>query len=178
MGDVHPTGVRTRLLERLAALSPIEDCKIFLASTGSESVEFALKTAAMATGDPGVLAFGGAYHGLSYGALAVCGIPKFRKPFERQLNENVMFAVFPDVRSLMPLDRTFKEIGKTLKRNRGIGAIIVEPIQGRAGYLAPPDGFLRGVRALCDEHDVLLILDRSTPASAARGRCSPASKKA
>ena len=94
---------------------------------------------------PAYSAFGGAYHGLSYGALAVCGIPKFRKPFERQLNGDVLFAAYPAAGSRIPLDRTLKEIGKTLKRNRGIGAIIVEPIQGRAGYLSRP----RGSCAVC-----------------------------
>ncbi|HMD02002.1 MAG TPA: aminotransferase class III-fold pyridoxal phosphate-dependent enzyme, partial [Candidatus Baltobacteraceae bacterium] len=75
MGDVHPSDVRVRLLEKLAALAPVDEPKTFLGSTGSESIEFALKTAMLATGEPNALAFGGAYHGLSYGALEVAGIP-------------------------------------------------------------------------------------------------------
>jgi 4-aminobutyrate aminotransferase-like enzyme len=159
MGDVHPTDVRTRLLARLAAIAPVAQPKIFLCSTGAEAIEFAMKTAALAAGDFDLLAFGGAYHGLSYGALEVCGIPKFRKPFEPQLRQNVLFAAYPRMSDRTPLDRVFKDIRKTLRRHRTIGGIIVEPIQGRAGYVVPPEGFLRGLREICTENDVLLILD-------------------
>ena len=81
MGDVHPTEVRTRLLRRLAELAPGDLCKTYLATSGAEAVEFALKTALLATGKPRVLAYHGAYHGLSLGALEVVGIDKFRAPF-------------------------------------------------------------------------------------------------
>jgi 4-aminobutyrate aminotransferase-like enzyme len=159
MGDVHPTDVRTRLLSRLAAIAPVENPKIFLCSTGAEAVEFAMKTAALATGDFDLLAFGGAYHGLSYGTLEICGIPKFRRPFEPQLRQNVLFAAYPRMNDRQPLDRVLTDIRKTLRRHRSIGGVIVEPIQGRAGYIVPPEGFLRGLREICTEADALLILD-------------------
>jgi 4-aminobutyrate aminotransferase-like enzyme len=159
MGDVHPTGVRARLLEKLATLAPVDRARTFLCSTGSEAIEFALKSAVLATGEPNVLAFGGAYHGLSYGALEVAGIPKFRKPWLKQLRETTTFARYPQGREPGTLERALDGIEKALKRDRTIGAILVEPIQGRAGVILPPEGFLRGLRRICTERDTILILD-------------------
>lgn len=70
MGDVHPPEIKVLLLERLAAIAPPGLSQTILASAGAEAVEAALKTARLASGRPGVLAFSGAYHGLTYGALA------------------------------------------------------------------------------------------------------------
>jgi 4-aminobutyrate aminotransferase-like enzyme len=159
MGDVHPSEPKARLLEKLAALAPLPDAKTFLCSGGAESVEFALKTALLATGEPNVLAFFGGYHGLSYGALEVGGISKFRNPWRKQLRETTSFARFPDPRDPKSGERALDAVAKALRKDRSIGAVIVEPIQGRAGVLVPPDGFLRGLRALCTANDALLILD-------------------
>ncbi|MBC5803836.1 MAG: aspartate aminotransferase family protein [Candidatus Eremiobacteraeota bacterium] len=159
MGDVHPTGVRTRLLSRLAALAPVDEPKIFLCSSGSETIDFALKSASLAVGEPKALAFAGGYHGLGYGALEVCGIAKFRDPWRAQLRGTTTFAPFPDARHPKALDRSLDAVGKALKKDSAIGAVIVEPIQGRAGVIVPPDGFLRGLRELCTRYGVLLILD-------------------
>jgi 4-aminobutyrate aminotransferase-like enzyme len=159
MGDVHPSDVKVRLLERLAALAPVNDARTFLCNSGAESVEFALKTALLATGEPNVLAFAGAYHGLSYGALEVSGISKFRKPWQRQLRETTSFARFPDPLEPKSLERALDAIAKALRRDQLIGAIIVEPIMGRAGIRIPPDGFLKGLRTLCTETDTMLIVD-------------------
>jgi len=149
MGDVHPSDVKTRLLDRLAALAPLDDPRIFLCSGGAESLEFALKTARLATGKPGVLAARGAYHGLSYGTLEIGGIEKFRAPWLDQLRG---FGRFVDFADLDGAERALRD-------GPGIGAVVIEPIQGRAGVIVPPDGYLRGLRALCDAHGVLLVLD-------------------
>ena len=149
MGDVHPSDVKTRLLDRLAALAPLDDPRIFLCSGGAESLEFALKTARLATGKPGVLAARGAYHGLSYGTLEIGGIEKFRAPWLDQLRG---FGRFVDFAYLVGAERALRD-------GPGIGALVIEPIQGRAGVIVPPDGYLRGLRALCDAHGVLLVLD-------------------
>ncbi len=95
MGDVHPPAAKVALLERLAELAPWPDARTVLTTSGAEAVEVALKTAHLKTGRPGVLAFTGAYHGLTYGALAVTDGPRFRAPFERQLNPYVLRASFP-----------------------------------------------------------------------------------
>ena len=159
MGDVHPTAVKAALLEKLAALAPVDNPRTFLCSTGAESVEFALKTAMLATEEPDVLSFVGAYHGLSYGTLEVGGIAKFRKPWQRQLRNATSFARFPDPREPRSAERAIDAVRKTLRKEKSIGAVIVEPILGRGGVIVPPDGFLRELRALCTERDTLLILD-------------------
>ncbi len=159
MGDVHPSAAKTQLLAKLAALAPLDAPKTFLCSSGAEAVEFALKTALLATGAPHVLAFEGAYHGLSYGTLEVGGIAKFRAPWQTQLRSTTSFVRFPDPREAHALERALDEVALALARDRGIGAVLVEPIQGRAGVIVPPAGFVRGLRSLCDERDVLLICD-------------------
>jgi 4-aminobutyrate aminotransferase-like enzyme len=159
MGDVHPSDVKIALLEKLATLVPVEEPRTFLCSSGAESVEFALKTALLASGKPNVLAFAGAYHGLSYGTLEIGGIEKFRKPWRRQLRDTTSRVAFPDRRDPASADRTLAAIASALHADSAIGAIVSEPLQGRAGVILPPDGFLRALRTLCDERGVLLILD-------------------
>ncbi len=159
MGDVHPTEAKTRLLERLAALAPLDEPKTFLCSTGGEAIEFALKTAYLAVGEPHVLAFEGGYHGLGYGALETCGIARFREPWRAQLRDTTTFAVFPDPRRSRSAEQSLDSVAKALKKHATIGAVMVEPIQGRAGVIVPPDGFLPALRELCTRYGVLLILD-------------------
>jgi 4-aminobutyrate aminotransferase-like enzyme len=159
MGDVHPTAVKVALLAKIAAIAPVDQPRTFLCSTGAESVEFALKTAMLATEAPDVLSFAGAYHGLSYGTLEVGGIPKFRQPWQRQLPGRTSFVRFPDPREAKSAERALDAVRKALRKEKAIGAVIVEPIQGRAGVIVPPDGFLRDLRKLCTERDTLLILD-------------------
>jgi 4-aminobutyrate aminotransferase-like enzyme len=161
MGDVHPSETKTRLLAKLASLAPagLTAPKSFLCSSGAEAVEFALKTAMLATGRPNALAFEGGYHGLSYGTLEVGGIEKFRAPWRAQLRGTSSFVRFPDPREPHALERALEGVRAALARDPLIGALIVEPIQGRAGVVVPPDGFLRGLRTRCDERDVLLIFD-------------------
>lgn len=157
MGDVHPTDVKARLLERLAALAPGDCSKSFFGSSGSEAIEFALKTALLATGRPRVLAFEGAYHGLSLGALPVGGIERFREPFAALFEARTTWLPFPD--DAVALDAALETVRAALAADRVIGAVVLEPIQGRGGVIVPPAGFLRGVRALCDEFSAVMVLD-------------------
>lgn len=159
MGDVHPSVRKGELLETLARIAPLDDPRSFLCSSGAEAVEFALKTAYLATGGPDALAFGGGYHGLTLGALEVGGNPKFRRPFAAQLRQRTSFVLFPDRRERDSGERALERVDKALRKERGTGAVIVEPIQGRAGVIIPPDDFLAGLRRLCDERGVLLIVD-------------------
>lgn len=158
MGDVHPTEVRARLLERLTAIVPRGLGKTFLATNGSDAVEAALKTAILATGKPHAAAFRHAYHGLSFGALTVCGIEKFRAPFAAALNASTLFLPYPQEGS-DALEPALAHIRAALRARDDIGALIVEPIAGRAGCIVPPNGFLAGLRAICDECRMLLIVD-------------------
>jgi 4-aminobutyrate aminotransferase-like enzyme len=157
MGDVHPTELRVQLLEALARLAPGNLEQSYVSTSGADAVEFALKTAHLATGKPGVIAYDGAYHGLSLGALEVAGIEKFRAPFAPLVAQRATLLPFPGAQT--SCDAALESLAGALRRERDVGAVILEPIQGRAGVIVPPAGFLRGVRALCDEFGVLMILD-------------------
>ena len=143
MGDVHPSRLKVELLERVAAFSPWPDARVVLASTGSEAVEIALKTAELATGRSGILSFQGAYHGLTLGSLAAVARPYFKEPFQRRIFEGVAFAPFPTEGALADSLAAVEEALKTgAPGGQPIGAVIVEPIQGRAGVRIPAEGFL------------------------------------
>jgi 4-aminobutyrate aminotransferase len=170
MGDVHPPAVKVDVLRALAEVAPGGLSRSVLANSGAEAVEAALKTAAVATGKPRVLAFHGSYHGLTYGALAASGREDFRAPFTAQLGPIAVFAPYPYAyRSTFGRDP--EEVGAAVLRyveylldtpgtaTEGIGAILVEPVQGRGGDVVPPDGFLPGLRRICDERGLLLIFD-------------------
>src|SRR5690606_23671606 len=98
LGDVHPPEVKVRLLEKLAAIAPGELGVAILGRAGAEAGEGALKPARLRTGRPGILAFQGPYHGLTYGALSVTHRRDFREPFEDQLFESVRHVPYPDSR--------------------------------------------------------------------------------
>lgn len=161
MGDVHPAEAKVILLERLARITPGDLGAGILSANGADAVESALKTAMLATGRPGIVAFHGGYHGLGYGALAVTGLPRFRTPFEPQLYPGVRFAPFPqgDTTTAAALAAVEAAVDAGRRDGHPVGAVIVEPIQGRGGGIVPPDDFLPSLRALCDTLDLLLILD-------------------
>jgi 4-aminobutyrate aminotransferase-like enzyme len=157
MGDVHPPVVKAQLLERLAAIAPGDCSKTFFGSNGGDAIEFALKTALLATGRPRALAFLGAYHGLSLGALPVAGIARFRDPFAPLIGAQTTWLPFPAADA--SLEDALLAIERALEDDRAIGAVVLEPIQGRGGVIVPPPGFLRGVRELCDRFAAVMILD-------------------
>ncbi len=161
MGDVHPTELKVQLCARLSALTferwGLGAGKVILGNSGFEAVEAALKTAHLFSGKPGVIAFTGGYHGLGFGALAVGGIPFFREPFRAQLKDFATLLPYPSG-AAADLETLRIALEQTI-RQREIGAILVEPIQGRGGCVVPPLDFLRLLRRICDEHKILLIAD-------------------
>ena len=162
MGDVHPHPLKAELAKELSGLTfgrwGAGRGKTIFTNSGFEAVEAALKTALLATGRTGVIAFDGAYHGLGYGALNATHREHFRRPFRRQLREFAVFAPFPDADA----PRCAREVEQALTRwlrSGRIGAVLVEPIQARGGIRVPPVDFLPTLRRLCDAHGVLLVLD-------------------
>jgi 4-aminobutyrate aminotransferase-like enzyme len=151
MGDVHPNELKLRLAAELGRLSfgrwqtRQPEARVIFANSGAEAVEAALKTAMIHTGRPGVIAFEGGYHGLTYGALEVTWRRDFREPFRAQLGGFAVHAPFGRV----------PDIGDPGR----FGAVIVEPIQGRGGIVVPPSDFLPGLRRFCDRHGLALIAD-------------------
>jgi 4-aminobutyrate aminotransferase/(S)-3-amino-2-methylpropionate transaminase len=157
MGDVHPSDVKVELLERLAAVAPFPDAKTFLCSAGAEAVEFALKTALLHTGKPDAIAFLGAYHGLSLETLAVGGIAKFRAPFAALVEDRTTLLPFPHATDDCAAALAMVEAAFVARPS--VGVVVVEPIQGRGGVVIPPEGWLSGVRALCDRFGAVLVVD-------------------
>jgi len=143
MGDAFPDPQRIMLLEALARHTGLDHG--ILGCSGSDAVEAALKTARIATQRDGVLAFHAGYHGLSYGALAATAYKAndFRSPFSGQLGQHVEHLPFGELPT--NLDH--------------IGAILVEPIQGRGGMVSPPKGWLAALGELARNSGALLILD-------------------
>jgi 4-aminobutyrate aminotransferase-like enzyme len=126
-------------------------------------VEAALKTARLATGRPGILAFEGGYHGLGYGALNATHRDHFRVPFENQLKRFGYFLPFPVDsypcgKGAVTARQLIAAAQRVIQKHR-VGAILVEPIQCRGGVNVPPTWFLPTLRKLCDRHGLLLILD-------------------
>jgi 4-aminobutyrate aminotransferase/(S)-3-amino-2-methylpropionate transaminase len=157
LGDVHPSDAKIALAERLAALHPEPDAQVVLGQSGSDAVSAALKTALLATGKPGVLAFTGAYHGLGYGPLAACGLrPSYREPFAAQLNPAVIFVPYPDTREQAAT--TIAEASRVLATG-ALGAVLIEPVLGRGGIVVPPVGFLAELGRLAHDAGALLVAD-------------------
>ncbi len=159
MGDVHPARVKVELCEALSELTfekwAGEKGRCLFGNSGFEAVEAALKTAKLATGRSGILSFQGGYHGLGYGALLGQGIGWFREPFEGQIAKVTERLVFPRTADELEI---FRENLWKLDGSR-IGAVLVEPIQGRGGIVVPPDGFLAELRKWCDQTGAVLVFD-------------------
>ncbi|HEX6274087.1 MAG TPA: aminotransferase class III-fold pyridoxal phosphate-dependent enzyme, partial [Polyangiaceae bacterium] len=157
LGDLYPSDAKVSLVERLSRLHPDPEARVIVAQSGSDAVTAALKTAALATGNPGVLAFSGAYHGLGYGPLAACGLrASYRDPFSSQLNPRVRFIDYPA--SLEAASSALAQAADAFAAE-AIGAVLVEPILGRGGVVLPPEGFLPELAALAARHGALFVAD-------------------
>ncbi len=115
-----------------------------LGVTGEDAVEIALRTALLATGKPGIVAFDGAYHGTGLLALAATGLERFRAPFAPWLPGPVHRHTYGEDPGELPDDA---------------GVVIVEPVQGRSGARVPAADFLPALRERCDEAGALLVVD-------------------
>jgi 4-aminobutyrate aminotransferase / (S)-3-amino-2-methylpropionate transaminase / 5-aminovalerate transaminase len=115
-----------------------------LGVTGEDAVEIALRTALLATGKPGIVAFDGAYHGTGLLALAATGLERFREPFAPWLPGPVHRRPYGEDPGGLPHDA---------------GVVIVEPVQGRGGSRVPPEDFLPMLRRRCDDAGALLVVD-------------------
>ena len=170
LGDLMPHEGREKLVRRLAALGGGVLDRALLASTGAEAVELALKTAHLATGRRRVVAFTGAYHGQSYGALTVTDYPGLGAPFVSQIPNLAVRIPYPNEFrcpltprcsncDLRCLDSAIEVVDRELRGPDPPGAVIVEPIQGRSGCVVPPAEFLPRLRTFTRERGLLLILD-------------------
>ncbi len=156
------------LAERLAALAPMgEPVLSFLCQSGTESVEGALKLARYVTGRPRFIGFLGGFHGRTMGSLSFTSSKYTQQRGFAPTMPGVTHVPYPN--PYRPLlagadqgQAVLAYIRMLFERNlppSEVAAILVEPIQGEGGYIVPPDGFLAGLRALCDEHGILLVFD-------------------
>lgn len=137
---------QVELAQRLAELTPGDLTYSFFCNSGTEAVEAALKIARGSTGRPTIISTYGAFHGKTYGALSVSGRELYQTPFQ-PLVPDVRHVPYGDLDALQAV------------MSDQVAAVIIEPIQGEGGVIVPPDGYLRGVRALCDQYGAAFIAD-------------------
>jgi 4-aminobutyrate aminotransferase-like enzyme len=142
MGDVHPTRLKAELCAKICEKTGLTG--VILGQNGGDAIEAAIKTARLYTGKPGVIAFSGGYHGLTFGALAATYREDFKAPFSGQM---------PPFAHHLPYGEAITEIPDS------VGGILVEPIQGRGGIIVPPTGWLSHLRQICDKNGLVFILD-------------------
>ena len=139
----HPSGLA--LAKKLQELTGENTARVFFCNSGAEANEAALKLSRK-TGKTRIVATTGAFHGRTMGALSLTGQESKRAPF-RPLLKDIKHVAFGDINAMR------KAVSKKT------AMVIVEPILGEAGVITPPAGYLKDLRAICDEHGVLLVLD-------------------
>ncbi|HTT03166.1 MAG TPA: acetyl ornithine aminotransferase family protein [Steroidobacteraceae bacterium] len=159
----------TRLGEKINALAPMsEPVQVLVCQSGTEAVEGAVKLARYVTGRPRFIGFLGGFHGRTMGSLAFTA--------SKYTQQKGFFPPMPGV-THVPYPNPYRPLFSGADQGRAVleyienvlfvsnvppsevAAIVVEPIQGEGGYIVPPDGFLAGLRSLCDRHGMLLVLD-------------------
>ncbi len=137
---------RAEFVKKLISITPKALDKVFLSNSGAESVECAIKVARKFTGKPEIIALMGGFHGKTLGALSATWDKKYREPF---------MPLVPEIKHVAPdnADKIREAIGDKT------AAVLMEPIRGEGGIRISPEGYLQEVRKICDEKNVLLILD-------------------
>jgi 4-aminobutyrate aminotransferase len=154
--------------ERLAGLAPFTGAaRVYLGNSGTEVVEAAIKVARYATGRQHVVSFLGGFHGRTYGALSLTASKaKYHARFGPLL-PGVHHAPYGRLADLAWFEEVLFE--RTVPPAQ-IAAFVVEPIQGEGGYVVPEPGFLAGLRAICDSHGILLVVDEIQSGAGRTGR--------
>ena len=153
------------LAERLLARTPIGgDKRAFFFNSGAEAIENAIKLARSYTGRPAAIAFEGGFHGRTYMAMSLTSKPHPYKTRFGPFASEIYRAPFPsslehgEEASELAL-AALRQVLKLHVAPETVAAIVIEPVQGEGGFVVAPAAFLAGVRALCDEHGVVLVAD-------------------
>lgn len=171
---ITPYRVAVELAEKLNALAPgPTPKKTMLVTTGAEAIENAVKIARAHTGRPAVIAFGGSFHGRTYMAMALTGKVSPYKVGFGPFPGDIYHVPYPvpyhgvtSEDSLAALEQLFK---CDVEPSR-VAAIIIEPVLGEGGFYAAPVEFLKALRALCDKHGIVLIVDEIQTGFARTGK--------
>lgn len=144
--------LRGYLAKAVADITPgdLEYC--FFTNGGAEAVEMALKLARIATGGRWYISTVGAFHGKSMGAVSMGGKGTYRVPYTPMVQQ-VQHVEYGNAEDMRKVIRNLHAVGEK------VAAVIIEPIQGEAGVIIPPEGYLAEVRKICDEYGVALIFD-------------------
>lgn len=156
------------LCERLATTGLTDSKKrVFLTNSGTEAVEGAIKLVRNSTGRTDLIAFQGAFHGRTYGAMSLTSSKAKQRSTFGPMVPGVHHIPFPDPYRLETGGRevgafVLDRISDLLSRHlypKDVAAIFIEPMLGEGGYIIPPQSFIEGLRRLCDEHEILLVFD-------------------
>ncbi len=164
--------VQLRVAEKLAEIAPFEPARVFLANSGTETVEGALKMARWYTGRPNIIAFYGSFHGRSLGALSLTS--------SKVVQRDGFYPLLPGVHHV-PYNNPYRcmhgreqavceahcycgdfieeVLFKRTVSPDSVAAIVYEPVQGEGGYVVPDARFIQQLREICDKHDIILIAD-------------------
>jgi 4-aminobutyrate aminotransferase len=172
--QVVPYENYVRLAERLNAVVPGQgEKKTIFVTTGAEAVENAIKIARAATGRPAVVAFSGAFHGRTFMGMALTGkVVPYKVGFGAMPND-VFHVPFPVALHGVSVDQSIEALQYLFKADvdpRRVAAIILEPVQGEGGFYEAPREFMSKLRAICDEHGILLIADEVQTGFARTGK--------
>lgn len=157
--DIYASETKVKLLETIKQFLPKYLTKGAIVLSGSQAIEYALKTAMLASKKFGFICFKGGYHGLDFGALHCTYDPYFKKPFKKFLShKNIIFCDYNSSIELLE-QQIIAGYQKLENAKIGTAAIIVEPIQGRAGVIIPEQMWLRKLHELCKKLKIYLIFD-------------------
>ncbi|MDZ7990989.1 MAG: acetyl ornithine aminotransferase family protein [Nostoc sp. EfeVER01] len=163
------------LAEQLAIRAPFPHphsnsgfpAKIFFTNSGAESNEGAIKLARYYTKRSLIVAFLGAFHGRTYGAMSLTGSKAVQRANFGPLVPGVTHIPYGTHASLDYLEQ---QLFTTILPPQEVAAIVVEPIQGEGGYIVPEDGFLQRIREICDRHGILMVVDEVQAGMGRTGR--------
>lgn len=148
------------LCERIANFLPaMGPKKVFLTNSGTEAIEGALKLVRAHTRRQNIIAFKGAFHGRTMGAISLNSSKVGQRAFFGPLVPGVTHIPYPSDKNADPAKLLENDVFKSHVDPKEIAAIFIEPILGEGGYVVPPVSALQGLRALCDKHGILLVFD-------------------
>jgi len=158
----------SRLATELAATFPDPIDSVLFLNSGSEAIDGALKLARRVTGRPGIIAFRGGFHGRTWGATSVTTSNiNYRTGYDPML-PGVVFTPYPNAYADFDGDdeaattaclAILRSLFTTVMAPSSVASILIEPVQGEGGFVPAPPAFLRGLREICDEHGILLVVD-------------------